>query len=230
MLIRENFIDALVSTGTTHLWYLYALIYIYLFAPFIAKAVSVMSNKQIVILVFLLVFFDQFRHSWPVFSREYFNFSFVNNIAQFGNTTVSSGTGYFAYFILGYLLIARNALFMQLKRSSLYALSLVLIIAPILLSVFYQAKYGANRNLSWYNTSITIFTSSIGVFLLLRLLFEYSAPNKMLNALANGSFGIYLMHFIVLYSLNITLTYYGVKINIYLLSVIYTVLGTFLSY
>ncbi|HFZ8992970.1 TPA: acyltransferase family protein, partial [Citrobacter freundii] len=105
---------------------------------------------------------------------------------------------YILYFLFGYLIISRDILY-KFKKTVLYAVSFSLIIIPSIVLVFADVLYGRLiYSMHWYNSSLFILLSSVGLLILVKLVFE-SKRIKIFEDLSLCSFGIYLCHYLFIY-------------------------------
>lgn len=175
--------------GARQLWFMYSIIQLYLVAPFIAKLLTDSSTKNIIIFTVLCMVFNQVRVTLNTFG---YGWDFLNRLGQ-------DFTGsYLFYFLVGYLIISRDVL-KGYNKILLCAISIMLVVIPsyILVSADVQAGklIGA---MHWYNGSIFILLSSVGLLILIKLLFENTRV-RFLEALSLCSFGIYLSHYAFIY-------------------------------
>lgn len=171
-----------------HLWYIYMLIGLYLFIPILSKWIRNCSEKEII--YFLIV--------WAFTVT-------IGRISHFANIRPLYFTGYIGYLVLGYYL-ANKSFKQTQKKMVLYALSLIVIgclstagltyMASVKKGVFYEEFYN--------NFNPNVMMVAIGVF----LLFKFKTPvrNKPLLKVSatidQYSYGIYLVHVLVLLYLN----------------------------
>jgi surface polysaccharide O-acyltransferase-like enzyme len=171
-----------------HLWYIYMLIGLYLFIPILSKWIRNCSEKEIV--YFLVV--------WAFTVT-------IGRINHFSNIRPLYFTGYIGYLVLGYYLANKN--FKQTKKQvSFYALILILVgalstgaltyIASVKKGMFYEEFYN--------NFNPNVMMVAIGVFVLLK--FQTPVRNetllKVTSTIDQYSYGIYLVHVLVLLYLN----------------------------
>lgn len=175
--------------GARQMWFMYAIIQLYIVAPFVAKLLSGASTKNIIIFAVVCMVLNQIRLTLSTFG---YSWDFLNRMGQ-------DFTGaYLLYFIVGYLIIDRNIL-EGCNKFVLYAMSLVLVVVPSYILV--SADIGAGKLIGamhWYNASIFILLSSIGLLMLIKLVFE-GRRYRALEILSLSSFGIYLSHYAFIY-------------------------------
>ncbi|HGH4680000.1 TPA: acyltransferase [Enterobacter roggenkampii] len=174
--------------GAAQLWFLYSIIGMYLIAPFLAKIVNNSTTKEISVFLAICVLLNQFKMSLPLIGVDW---GFLYKLG-------SDMTGpYVSFFIAGYLVINRTDDFNNLFKSTTF--HYFLFIAPIvILTVIDFFSNKMNEYLHWYSSSIFIFTSGIGLFLVIKGLFEHKSGG-VLTGLSLYSFGIYLSHYAFIY-------------------------------
>ncbi|MBT3315750.1 MAG: acyltransferase family protein [Anaerolineae bacterium] len=192
--IKESIVYEILAEPTFgHLWFFYALIGIYVFVPVLRLFVSAASKSELWYLVILWVL------SGPAISTIE-KFSDISISSQFGFIT-----GYFGYFILGYLLIKYT--YTQRQIVSFFLSYLVLGIGTAV-GTWYLSATKVRLFLYLYDylaPNVILMTASFFIA------FQYFGENKRLiiNArmesivkmLGETSFGVYLVHGIVLTSL-----------------------------
>lgn len=176
-----------MSDGTFyHLWYVYYLIGLYLLTPLFRVFVK-NASKQVIEYVLIL---------WFVCSSV---FGFIQN---FFEITVDIGLpliSYVGYFLLGYYLnnfeVKKNA------KAIFYTLGLLGMITTIggthILTVYYEYPYEYFYD---YLTPNIIFMS-LSVFLAVKSIIEKrktAKVNPFIKLLSNSSYGVYLIHPIIL--------------------------------
>lgn len=184
--IGEN-LDAIIKSIATgapyyHLWFLYMIFGLYIFAPFIAKFASNSSDVDLSIFLtssFIVTFIE----------------SSVRVIAgKGGSTFLSFFIEYIAYFVAGYFLYCR----FQLKIKSLYYfLSFVLSSLSIALGVglLYPKLSSISWNLLYNNSNLMVVAMSASVFMLslkIKGVSEEFLP--LINKASALTLGIYLIH------------------------------------
>jgi len=170
------------TRASFHLWYIYVLVGIYLIIPVIRKWIKLSTDKEIVfylviwvlIIICDLPFLDK---SLPKFDLRYFS-------------------GYLGYVILGYFLSHR--LKHQKKRIPLFLIIFGIIFTA--LGTYLLSKYNKIFSPDLYDyLSINVVITSIGVF----MFFKNNTYNnlllkRVLRVISKYSYGIYLIHVIVL--------------------------------
>ncbi|MHB8061044.1 MAG: acyltransferase [Ruminiclostridium sp.] len=182
----------IVNTPTTvHLWFMYALIPLYLLSPILKKLVDCMSMKLVKYCLFLWFTFSSLLPTLSSLVPSTIRPFFVINKEYSMNFL----NGYIGYFLLGYYLLNYK------NKMSIKMLSCIVVFDTAIISVG-----------SWYKTMATgeyseifkvysrafVLILSISIFLLVKeLLSKYplkQLPINIVKFLSSLSFGVYLMH------------------------------------
>jgi surface polysaccharide O-acyltransferase-like enzyme len=177
----------LFKNGTSfHLWYIYMIIGIYLFIPILSKWVQNASEKEILYFIFIWIFtlfIDQ-----PIFSRFKINI----DLTYF--------SGFIGYVVLGYYLSIKQFTYSK-RMLNLISLSLIIIGGSItIVGTYFLSLENNNFAGYFYNYSaLNVLMVSVGLFLFFKNL-EISNPIvlKTSNFISKYSYGIYLVHVLVL--------------------------------
>lgn len=190
----------LIQHGVSfHFWYIYMILEIYLFVPVIGKWVRNCNEKEIIyfllIWLFTLVFFKPGVLDFvPKIDLKYF-------------------TGYLGYLVLGYYLAFKqfkSPSAVKLVSKLLVVIGVVITIVGTFLISFYNARF---VDVFYLYLSPNVLLASVGVFLF------FVNGNKNLNSkritiirdvINRFSFGIYLIHVLVLDLLDI----FGINNNL----------------
>ena len=182
-------VNLFVTEGVSkHFWYIYMILILYLFLPFLGKGLRKLSNSTIFIILMSWVLLN------ILFSNQIIN---TLNWGYFLQKTKDYFL-YSGYFVVGYFLMN-----VSLKIQKYRFLNLAAFMATILFSAF--ATYFASKNahkldMSFYG-SLTVNTmiQSIALFLLVK---DKTIKNRIMNwiisTISNYSYGIYLVHIMVI--------------------------------
>ncbi|MCV9929408.1 acyltransferase family protein [Flavobacterium sp. LS1R49] len=178
--------DLLRNGSSFHLWYIYMIIGIYLFIPIISKWAQNATEKEI--LYFIFIWGLTLLINEPIFSE----FRIRIDLAYF--------SGFIGYVVLGYYLSIKS--FTYSKRM-LRIISVLLIFIGVSVTIFgtyYLAIIDNNFNEYFYNYStLNVLMVSIGVFLFFKNLeISNSIVIKINNLISKYSYGIYLVHILIL--------------------------------
>lgn len=194
---RPHAFDAIVRWGTdlfvregvsVHLWFVYMILLLYLFIPFISKILKLASRKSIVVFLVLWLILNQLQ-LFGVFSTD--NFSLL--IKKLYGYMLYSG-----YLVLGYYLHTLNSNF-KLSFISAFTLYLSTVVIASFIT-YYLSLQSGKQTLTAMNTfSFIAFVQVIAVYFTLK---NIEFTNKYLivfiKTISNYSFGIYLVHIMVI--------------------------------
>ena len=98
-----------------------------------------------------------------------------------------------AYFLVGYLIIER-------KIKNYLQLDYIMLLIPIMVLTIYEIYTKRfHEEFHWYASSLFIFVSSVGLFLLIKYYFGKSNIHTYTYNISKLSFGVYLIHHLILY-------------------------------
>lgn len=178
-----------VYGGARQMWYMYSIIQLYLVAPFVARLLGNLSNKQILLFVFFCVLFSQFKGTLSGYG---YHSEFLNKLGW-------DLTGpYVSYFVLGYLIVTRRIFDNIPKATSILVSSIVLVSLTIILIKSDLAFNKLKPEFHWYSTSLFIMLSSIALFILLKNIFQ-NIEVECFKVISMCSFGVYLSHYAFIY-------------------------------
>jgi surface polysaccharide O-acyltransferase-like enzyme len=199
---------------SSHLWYIYMLIGLYIFIPIIGKWVRNATNSEI----------EYFLILWGLI--------IILSVTSFGSALIDSlnlkyFSGYPGYLILGYYLSIK-----KIKRNKMrFLISFFLFLFGAFITFFgtwYVFVNNVNYQGDFYNyLSPNVLLLSIGIFVFIKnIQFSYSTlVNLIFNFLDKYSFGIYLVHIFVLecfFKFNINFNFWSFEGKFPILGVILT--------
>lgn len=171
------------------LWFLYMIIFLYLFTPFIKKVVN--NASRIHIKWFLIIWFTLISlYNTVCFSLDKINFYTTEIPVYIGQ--FAAGFLYTGYYILGYYLTK-----FDLKSSK----SLNLIGLICLFITFYGTYLiSAPNNLfgSYFVNYLNFNTVLVSIMVFLYFKDKNLKSNVIINSISKYSFGIYLIHVIIM--------------------------------
>lgn len=177
--------------GASQLWYLYTIIQLYLIAPFLAVMLKGLSTRNIIIFLLICVFFNYFVITIKIFNPA----SDLAAIVRMGKDFTGP---FLVYFVLGYLIIDRGVLEIKGKTGlSIQALILLVISSIAVVNDVSMGK--VNNYIHWYSTSIFILIGAVPLFNILKYVTLNHKGNYFISDIARCSFGIFLVHYGVLY-------------------------------
>ena len=179
-----------------HLWFMYAIIGLYIALPFVTNMLKNMSKHQE----------NLFLGLWMGLCGGVYIFRLILSIFYHFPTNIIydvplvQGTYYLGYFIAGYILYKRKDN-LKIKDWMLVAI----FIASMLINIF--GTYYASLATDMYNDRLLAYRSllyivpSIAIYLLVIRNYDNSKPSKLFSNIAPYSFGVYLIHIIFLFQL-----------------------------
>ena len=174
--------------GASQMWFMYTIIQLYLIAPFLAMTLNRASNKEIVIFLFVCVFLNQFKNTVTFFGGDW------GTLRRMGTDFTGP---YLVYFILGYLIIERSSWYGKTIKH-LIAYVLITIIPLVSLVIIEVKSHKIYNVLHWYSESLFVVVPSVGLFLLIKWLFETNS-SRLIIFISKCSFGVYLTHYVFIY-------------------------------
>lgn len=186
----------LTDRNYVHLWFLYAIIAIYMTVPLISKFIKSCSEKDLryYLLLWFIVSIAYRFISDAVFraTDQYINIPIMN---------IPFFMGFLGYFILGYYLFHFE---LPLKaKNILYNLGIVSFFITPVATYFVSLRSGVLDEMFYGNYSITTFFMAVGLFIFFK---EKEARisdqvnhkvQKLISSLSRASFSIYLIHLLV---------------------------------
>jgi len=171
-----------------HLWYIYMIIGLYLFIPIIGRWVRASTRNEIK--YFLFIWMGTMVVSHPILFKHKPNFD------------LSYFSGFLGYLILGYYLSLLK--FSSKWKKSYSVLLLLMGIAITVIGTFrYSTGKGSFNPLFYGFLTPNVLLTSVGLFMLINnFSFKSATPEYLRNFLCRYSFGIYLVHVVVLSELN----------------------------
>lgn len=168
--IFQSFYNVIIGKSWAHMWYLYIIIGLYLFTPFI-KVFTSNANKKLIEYVLVLLFV--FNCIFPYLSV------FIKGNIGF---TIPVTTIYLFYYIFGYYIHYYNTIF----ERDIFSLSLIFLgILWITILGYYNMKINIT-----YNSPGVVFLS-IGVFGFIK---NKNLKSNLLTKTSYMCFGVYLVH------------------------------------
>lgn len=183
--ISTFIIDQFKNGSSYHLWFVYTLLGIYLFTPIISKWIRNSSNKEI--LYFLIIWSITVLYTYPILS----DFKTKIDLSHF--------TGFLGYTILGYYLRKIN-IHSSYKKDLIGIILFIsgLIITIVGTSFLFNFK-GKMDELYYEYLTLNVLMCSIGIYLYVK---DKSIKSpfilKSLNLINKFSYGIYLVHVLIL--------------------------------
>lgn len=173
-----------------HMWYMYMILGILLFVPVINGWLKNCTEKEILYVLGIWVFVMLMKQ--PKFNdvRIYVDWQYFS--------------GYIGYLVLGYYLSVK-----AFKTKNILKIAVALFIGGVAITavgVYKQTVLDGKLNEGFYqNLSVNVLMASIGVFLFVKNITFSTRPNfvsKIKNGINRYSYGIFLVHVLVLEYLN----------------------------
>ena len=179
--------------GHFHLWFLFRMIEIYVMIPFLRK---IAEDKKIILYLIVFCFYIGFilpsYHEFPVSSTVTFAERGINLDITFG---------YVGYFFAGYYLAHYDL--KKWMKIGIYLLGLVGLMITIVITSSESLKLGKHYDIPYEYLTPNVFFMSIAAFLLAK---ERLNPKnvktqfkRVLSELSTYSFGIYLIHVLIIF-------------------------------
>ncbi len=180
----------LVRGAYYHLWFLRALLGIYLILPILRLMVQPEADRKI--LWYWIGLWLVFQTGLTL-AKQFWGFQLGLNVPL--------ATGFVGFFILGYLLGTWS-----LSRTAIIFSALVWVLGTLatIIGTYRMTQYSGEFEGFFYDfTSLNVILASAAAFLLLRWLSEtegFTLPqvHNAIRWIASGSFGIYLIHILVI--------------------------------
>lgn len=182
--ILRSILGGLYKGSSFHLWFVYSIMGLYLLMPFVRSWIKNATEKE--------VFY--FLSIWGIticFNNPYFG-SYKPSIE------LMYFSGYIGYIILGYFLSHNNNKLLNNKLTGIFLILIGNLIT--ILGTYLMSKNHHSFNSTFYSyLTPNITCSAIGVFLLFKNFKIRSILYlKLVNLISNNSYGIYLVHVLVL--------------------------------
>jgi len=172
-----------------HLWYIYMIVFIYLFVPFLGKGIRKLSNSAILYLLIGWVILTFACRSIPL------------NMYNWSGDYISKLVGYFlfaGYLIVGYYLSKISIASTKIRYGALLVFILTIILSAV--STYFLSSIAHKLDLKMYGyLNINTIVQTIALFILVK---DVEVKNRYFSmfqhTVSNYSYGIYLVHILVL--------------------------------
>lgn len=186
--------DFLSGSIYWHFWFLYAIMMIYILVPIIRTFIS-KANKEMLIYAVSV---------WFAMASLIPLIKFVFEVEVNISTQISFIGACVGYCVLGYTLYKYD--FSKTFKSIIYLLGVLSLILTPFLTYYLTKNNGGNLNSFFYDYfSVNVVIVSSAVFLLFKsinwdvLFGKYQSKfNKIISEMGQASFGIFLIHYIIL--------------------------------
>ncbi len=181
--------DLFVKEGVSiHLWFVYMILLLYLFIPFISKILKTASRKTIVVFLVLWLILNHLQ-IFGVVSIDEFPLLFKR---LYGYML------YTGYLVLGYFLQTLHSKYNLSRISALLLYLSTVVIASLL--TYYLSSQSGKQILTAMNTfTLNTFAQVIAIYFLVKNIeFKNKYLVVFIQTVSNYSFGIYLVHIMVI--------------------------------
>lgn len=175
-----NIISLISTPERAMLWFLYAIIGIYIVLPFIKNLVDGMDKNEEKLFVLL----------WTIFNGIFY----LLKIKPSYPVPIISGTYYLGYFVIGHIVYKYKDSF-NIKKYNVHLI--ILFILSMFCIIYFTFKFSLVNQIYYSSLfayrNLFLMIASVSAFILL----YYNVPNKknkFINHLAKLSFGVYLFH------------------------------------
>jgi len=207
-----------ILKGHYHLWYLFSIIGLYIIIPFsreIAKNKKLLESFIYLYFIVLIVI-PNYIYILSFYSEE--TFKILNNLNSLFNLDTLSINNF--YFIVGYYLNNKKEKKKKF-RIIIYLIGLFGFFFTTKISYNFSFMKKNKKIIYFSNNNINIFVISISTFIFFKNNFNNLEINKKKNniiqKIAKFTFGIYLIHPLILENINQKFNVYNLQINIILL-------------
>lgn len=180
--------------GRYHLWYMYAIIGLYLLTPILRCFVKKANRATVLYLICILVALQCTTPIIVLVLKTTSNDILLNLYTYcIDNLGINIGAGLIVYYLSGWYI----ANFEPSKKASLiiYLMGTVGIVAIVSLTQLFPAQYVY----TYSNSNFLVFFYAIAVFLLIKRVYNpKETVQKLATCLSNLSFGVYVIHDLVL--------------------------------
>ena len=199
---QNDLIKAIVYTffDTTytskHLWFMYAIIGMYIVLPFVTNMCKNLTKEQENLFMILWMGISGLSVIYLPLAKAITG----HHIDVVYPIPLINGAYYLGYFICGHILYERLKDIKATKKYNLWCIMTFILSVIIIFGVTYYSSVSHNRLMNtmlWYR-SIFIILESFSVFIFITINGEkFKNPN--INKIASLSFGVYLVHAIILF-------------------------------
>lgn len=187
--LPQGLLDNLREPVYYHLWFMYALVGFYLFAPFLRKGLQALTQKDICVLLAVILFMAAANVYLPYLG---IGFGVTNYIFT-----------WLMYPIFGYAML-------QIKSKKSWWIVFGCGLVTLLLTIIWKVQAGSAEKIpsNYYDLSPQMVIQTCGMFALFMLiekpLTKSNVINKIVRWLSGYTFSIYMIHgYIVLYYLGV---------------------------
>ncbi|MFI0490427.1 acyltransferase [Flavobacterium sp.] len=181
-------LDLLRSGTSPHLWYIYMIIGIYLITPIISKWAQ--NCKENEIIYFLIIWLAALILNQPILER------YITDI------DVSYFSDFIGYLVLGYYLSVKT---FKYNKITINIIAILLILIGVIITIagtYYLTNRDGKFNQYFYGyMTLNTLMVSAGIFVVFKNL-NSNKSSKIIDFISKYSYGIYLVHVLVLFYLS----------------------------
>ncbi len=181
--IIRNFV-----TGGIHMWYLIMIIGLYLIIPVLKLFVKKENSNKILYIIVVSVAFMFLPVLLTCLSN--LNSVFDDLCKQLARFQYGFMGVFTTYFITGWYVINNDIK----HKKVIYLLSLISVLIIIIL-----VQVTGNYNDAYSNSNILVYLYSLGIFIFINDICKNKVSPHFIEKLSNMTFGVYIIHIIVLY-------------------------------
>ena len=181
--------------GYSHMWYLYMIVGLYTITPFLKKFVSVENKNMVLFFILLSLGIQFFAPLINMVSRVWAPIDQIKNWAFRFN--LGFFDGYLAYYLMGWYILNVG------RKQKLFRWAVWVLGAISFLTIFLYTHFTGDHENAYKNIGILVFLYSSAVFLTINSV-DWKLKEKTaqrLAALSKLTFGVYIVHMMILRSL-----------------------------
>lgn len=223
-----------VFEGNYHMWFLYMLIGLYIMIPVLRK---ITESKKIMEYFLIILFIFSFLIPSLINILKCINNLYIMTMINafesiYDNFNFLSTLGYVFYFVLGFYLYKYDI--KVIFRKIIYVLGVVGFFLTYVLTEIYSNIIGEASVLFYLNSSINVLLMSICIFIfgkyVLSKIVLSEKGNMMLLKISNLTYGMYLVHVLIMDFLSDVLGLNTLTFNPLISIIIISLLVTIISY
>ena len=226
---KLNLIDFIyeVLSGHYHMWYIFMISGLYIITPLLKKiAESKNITRYYIILATIFTFIINMFIDNIIPVTRFANNKIVNIlIKHYHDLNLNLLFGYTCYYLLGYYLSRFNICLK--KKKQLYLATIICLFLTTILTLVYSRKMGYFYSGFYNNLSINTMIESVGIYTFIKDLFKNKQQNKFLVYISKHTFGIYLVHVLIIDILDDILHFNTLSINP-IISIPFITIATFI--
>lgn len=184
--------DCFLIASSSHLWYIYAILALYLITPIISEYFQKCSKImfRFYLIIWLISALFTYYYHWTGHTFFDHNFTYITYYLS----------GYLGYYILGYYIkrFSPELIFNQLNIRNSFVLGSIFFLAIFFIYIGYFILNMTTVEISKYTTIVPILFSIIAFSILWKIKVKNVRTINVIDSLSKCSFGIYLIHEIVI--------------------------------